>query len=323
VSVPRWPAELEAAPATVAPGGTIHLVLQRGGRAIGVVTARARDGLEVAQVQALRAVTDLLSAALGNARLFEQEQELVGRLRELDRMKTTFLGSVTHELRTTVTAVKGFAELLAVGGHELGDAERSDFVARIQRNATSLLALVDDLLDFARLDRQTLSISPQPVNLSELVPTVTDQMSSILGDHPLTLSITPNVVAVADPSAVERIVVNLLSNAAKYTPHGTPVEVAVERVPTRAVVTVTDRGPGIPVSERERIFQRFYRIDDPISRSTRGVGIGLALVLELVNLLDGTVTVDDAPGGGSRFIVEFPLAADETGPRARPQLLSS
>jgi signal transduction histidine kinase len=321
VAVPRWPAELDAPPASVAPGAIVSLALQRGGRAIGVITARSHGGLEPSQVHALRAVTDLLSAALGNARLFQEEQEMVGRLRELDRMKTTFLGSVSHELRTTVTAIKGFANLLAMPGPALEEAERIDYLERIDRNAGSLSVLIDDLLDFARLDRQTLTVVPRAVNLSELVPTIVDQTSPIMADHPLLMNVTPDVVAVADPSAVERIVVNLLSNAAKYSPAGTPVEVALSRLATKAVLEVTDRGPGIPNSERERIFDRFYRVDNPTTRSTRGVGIGLALVLELVGLLAGSVRVSDAPGGGTRFTIELPLVSDGTGPSVRSQLL--
>jgi signal transduction histidine kinase len=323
VAVPRWPADLDARPVSVVRGGTIDLALQRGGRTIGVLTARARSGLEPSQVHALRAVSDLLSAALGNARLFQEEQEMVGRLRELDRMKTIFLGSVSHELRTTVTAIKGFAGLLVLRGVDLSEAERIDHLERIDRNAASLGVLVDDLLDFARLDRQTLNVYPQPVNLSELVPSVVDQTSSILSRHPLSMNMAPDVIALADPSAVERILVNLLSNAAKYTPPETSVEVAVSRMPTNAVLTVIDKGPGIPVEERERIFDRFYRVDNPAARSTRGVGIGLALVLELVKLLDGSISVDDAPGGGTRFTVELPLAPDDIASPAHSQLLST
>ena len=321
VAVPRWPAELDAPPSAVAPGGTVSLALQRGGRAIGVISARARQGLEPSQVQALRAVTELLSAALGNAQLFQEEQAMVGRLRDLDRMKTTFLGSVSHELRTTVTAIKGFANLLSMPGPPLEEDERIDYLARIDRNASSLSVLIDDLLDFARLDRQTLAVVPRPLNLSDLVPTVVDQTSPILADHPVLLNVAPDVMAVADPSAVERIVVNLLSNAAKYSPPGTTVEVSLSRVAGKAVLEVTDRGPGIPAEERERIFDRFYRVDNPTTRSKRGVGIGLALVLELVGLLDGSVRVADAPGGGSRFIVELPLVGGATLAPARSQLL--
>jgi signal transduction histidine kinase len=310
VRVPRFPAELDVRPEWVKPGGTISLALQRGGRTIGALTARTRSGLEPSQVHALQAVTDLLSAALGNARLFQQEQEMVERLRQLDHMKTTFLGSVSHELRTMVTAIKGFAGLLSMRGVTLSETDRLDYLERIDRNAASLGLLVDDLLDFARLDRHTFTVTPQPVNLSELVPAVVEQTSSILPEHRLTMTMAPDVVAVADPSAVERILVNLLSNAAKYTPPNTTVDVTVDRLATKATITVTDDGPGIPASERERIFDRFYRVDNHAARTTRGVGIGLALVLELVKLLEGTITVSDGPKGGTRFTVELPLAVE-------------
>jgi len=314
---------LEVTPAVVAAGATVTLALQRAGRAIGALTIRARRGLEHSQVEALRGVTDLLSASLGNARIFQEEQEMVGRLRDLDRMKTTFLGSVSHELRTTVTAIKGFANLLAMPGLDLTDKERVDYLERIDRNAGSLSVLIDDLLDFARLERQSLTVTPQPVSLSQLVPNVVDQTSSILTDHPLEVDVAPGVVAQADPSAVERILVNLLSNAAKYTPPGTPVSVRLRREGTKAVLVVRDHGAGIPVEDRERIFDRFYRVDSPTTRSKRGVGIGLALVLELVGLLDGTITVDDGEGGGAAFTIVLPLAGTDSGTASATQLLST
>jgi signal transduction histidine kinase len=195
-------------------------------------------------------------------------------------------------------------------GVTLSEPDRLDYLERIDRNAASLGLLVDDLLDFARLDRHTFTVTPQPVNLSELVPAVVEQTSSILPEHRLTMTMAPDVVAVADPSAVERILVNLLSNAAKYTPPNTTVDVTVDRLATKATITVTDDGPGIPASERERIFDRFYRVDNHAARTTRGVGIGLALVLELVKLLEGTITVSDGPKGGTRFTVELPLAVE-------------
>ena len=305
-------AELRPVPDFVAPGDVVTVPLQRGGRVIGALRARARVGLGPARVETLRAVSDLLASAIGNARLFQQEQEMVTRLRELDRMKTVFLGSVSHELRTTVTAIAGFASLLAAQSPNANPERRGDYVERISRNAASLGVLVEDLLDFSRIERASLSVSPQPVNLSDIIPNLGAQVSSLLEDHEVSYDIEPNVIAIADPIAVERIMSNLLSNVAKYTPARTQAKVTVRYEGDRAVIYVDDSGPGIPVAERDRIFELFYRVDGPSTRAARGIGIGLALVAQLVSLLNGTVVADQAPGGGARFRVEFP--ASDTDP---------
>jgi signal transduction histidine kinase len=255
-------------------------------------------------------VCNLLAAALGNVRLFQDEQEMVARLRDVDRMKTTFVSSVSHELRTTVTAIEGFAGLLAADPLSLDDARRTDYIERIRRNARSLVVLVEDLLDFARFERSDMPIGSKPIDLSELVPQVVDQMASLLEGRPLSVIVEPEVIAMGDLSAVERILVNLLSNASKYTPAGTPVEVTLGRGDGFAVLTVSDHGPGIPEDEREKVFDLFYRVDDASARATRGIGIGLALARQLVTRLDGAITIGDTPGGGASFRVAIPLVED-------------
>lgn len=318
VDDPRVVADL---PASVPAGGMVTVPLLRAGRIVGALTARAHRGLDPSRTETLRAVCELLAAALGNARLLQEEQAMVARLRDLDRLKTTFLGSVSHDLRTTVTAIDGFATLLDAHGSDLDEGQRRDFLQRIQRNARSLGALVEDLLDFARLERSGVAVTLQPVDLTDLVPKVVDQMYSILGARPMSISVAESVVARADPGAMERILVNLLSNAAKYTPADTEITVSLAQADGAAVLTVSDRGPGIPLDQRERIFDRFYRIDNEEASRVRGVGIGLALVSQLVELQSGTVVVDDAPEGGARFRVTVPLF--ETASAARPAAAAS
>ena len=300
--------DLVAPTGEVGPNAILTIPLLRSGRVVGALRARALRGLSAPQVDTLVAVCNLLAAALGNARLFQDEQEMVARLKDVDRMKTTFVSSVSHELRTTVTAIEGFAGLLDADPLVLDEARRTDYIERIRRNARSLGVLVEDLLDFARFERSGLSMTVTPIDLSELIPQVVDQMSSLLGDRGVALDIAQGVMAMGDLSAVERILVNLLSNAAKYTPPEAPIDVSLARDGTDAVLTVADHGPGIPEEERERVFELFYRVNDPSSRGTRGVGIGLALARQLVGQLEGTISVGDAPGGGASFRVTIPLA---------------
>jgi len=304
---------------SVAVGDPIAIPLQRGGRVIGSLTAVATQGLGASQVDALRAACDLFAAALGNAASLREERDLVARLRELDGLKATFLGGVSHELRTMVVAIEGFADLLGTTSAHFDESQRQDFIERIRRNARSLGVLVEDLLDFARLDSAGMSVTLSATNLSDLVPKVVDQMSSILVGRHVAMSVSPDVVATADPAAIERILVNLLSNAAKYTPAGTDVDVELTATGTTALLSVADHGPGIEPAERARVFELFYRVDNASARAARGVGIGLALVRQLTDLLHGTITADETPGGGARFRLEIPLvdlgAADNDAPR--------
>ena len=302
--------ELVAPPQSAAPGEVLTVPLQRVGRIVGAFQARAVTGLKPSQMEALLAVCALLAAAVGNVRMYQEEQDMVARLRDIDRLKTSFIGSVSHELRTSVTAIQGFAGLIE-GNDDLDPARRNDYVERISRNARSLGVLVEDLLDFARFERSGLTAALRPIDLSELVPSVVDQMSSVLGGRSVTTDVQPRVIAMADTLAVERVLVNLLSNAGKYTPPESDVEVGLRQAGSNAVLTVRDHGPGVAPDEREKIFELFYRSDES-ARVTRGVGIGLALTRQLVLHLNGSIAVDEAPGGGALFRVTIPLADEES-----------
>jgi len=322
-SVSTAPGELVTPSGPVPAGEVVSVPLLRGARSVGVLRARPVKGLSAPQVDALVAVCNLLAAALGNARLFQDEREMVERLRGVDRMKTTFVSSVSHELRTTITAIEGFAGLLDGDSTALDDPRRSDYLERLKRNARSLGVLVDDLLDFARFERATSELALKPVDLSHIVPQIVDQTSSLLADRPVSMHIAPGVMALADLSAVERILVNLLSNASKYTPSGSPLEVILEQDDAMAVLTVVDHGPGIPEEERENVFGLFYRVVDQSARATRGVGIGLALARQLVEKLGGAISIGETPGGGASFRVTIPLVGATPAPTPTQSALTS
>ena len=235
------PPELQGARAIDA-GDEFLIPLQRAGRTIGAVRARSRRELEATQVASLRAVGDLLAAALGNAQLYSREQETVARLRELDQLKLSFLSTVSHELRTAVAAIEGFGALLVEHWPTLSDEQRREFIDRIARNAASLKRLVDDLLDFARLERHALTVSPRLLSLTDVVRDMVEQLASLLEQHSVDLRLTPGVEAFTDPEAVERILGNFLSNAAKYSPPGSTITVTVEPAGSRALLAVADEG---------------------------------------------------------------------------------
>lgn len=286
----------------------VALPLLRAGRTIGRLRLATREPLGPTQVDALRAAADLIAVATYNVELYEREQGTVRRLQELDRLKDAFLGTISHELRTPITAIGGFVRMLNDRYDDLTEEQRRDFLKRVGRNSASLGMLVDDLLDFARLERQALQTNVTPVALDAIVAGFVSQVVPALGDHEVQADLEPGVLALADPRAIERVLANLLTNAAKFSPPGTPVEVGMHTVGTMAEVTVSDHGPGIAAEDRLRVFTRFYRGESDVARSTRGAGIGLAVVHELVTQMGGEVEVRAREPHGTTMVVRLPLA---------------
>jgi signal transduction histidine kinase len=307
----------------IAAGSSVAMPLLRAGRTIGRLRMVPRGYLAPAQVDALRGAADLIAVATYNVELYEREQATVRRLQELDRLKDAFLGTISHELRTPITAISGFARMLNDRWDDLTEEQRRDFLRRVGRNSASLGLLVDDLLDFARLERQALSTNPTPIALDVVVETFVNQVVPALGEHPVETDLAPDVLAMADPRAIERVLANLLTNAAKFSPAGSPVEVGLRTDGDAAVVTVADHGPGIAEEDRLRVFTRFYRGESNAARSTRGAGIGLAVVHELVTQMGGEIEVREREPHGTVMVIRLPLAtspATAPAPPPRPSL---
>jgi signal transduction histidine kinase len=169
------------------------------------------------------------------------------------------------------------------------------------------------------LERRSPASDPHPASLSELVATTVDDLAALVPRHRLVSRITPDVVAFVDRPAVERILTNLVSNAAKYSPAGTEITVTVDPVGDTALLIVDDEGSGIPTSEREKVFDAFYRAGHHPVAGTHGAGIGLAVVKEVVDRLRARVSVEDSPAGGARLVVAFRAVSS---PLSRSALLT-
>jgi signal transduction histidine kinase len=282
--------------------------LRRGWRTVGRLLVHPRRPLDDVSVQSLQAAADLLAIAVTNSQLYEREQQAVSRLNELDALKNAFLSTVSHELRTATTAVQGFADLLTEHWDVTPDDRRREMASRIHRQSGSLRHLVDDLLDYARLDAERLRVTPRDVVLTEIVEHLAETFSSLVATHRLVVDAEPGLHAWVDPIAVERILANLLSNAGKYAPADTTVTVTLVRHGDRARLSVADQGPGIPEAERRRVFVRFYRLDNAQTIRTHGAGIGLAILQDFADRSGADVTIEDAPGGGALVHVDFPTA---------------
>lgn len=278
------------------------------GRMEAVLSGGTTERAEVSpqEVEALELLAFQAGRALENAERFAEEHRAVGRLEELDRLKSDFISTASHELRTPLTVILGVSSTLATRPEDVPDDLRADLLDRLHANAHSLDQLVNALLDCSRLER---GADPhlEELDLGEAVGEVARRLSPLLGDHLLTVCAGGGTPVRADALLVDRVMENLLANAAKHTPPGTPVTVRVERVDGEALVAVEDEGPGIAEEDLVHLGRRFFRGGRADTRSTRGLGLGLALANEVLAAHGSRLEVDSAPGEGARFSFRLPL----------------
>jgi signal transduction histidine kinase len=245
---------------------------------------------------------DQTSLAIEAARAVEREAELAQRYRDLDRLKTDFVAVTSHELRTPLTTLTGAIEVLRERGHLLSDQDREHLWQAMQRQGERLARLVDDLRTVSLVDSGTLSITPEPTDIVEVVTDTIETVPYIPTDLRVDEPVTK---ALADPDRLAQVVTNLVVNGAQ---HGQGrVHLHIQERDLTVLLRVWDDGPGIPVEEREAIFGRFVRLGDTDAHQ-RGTGLGLAIARELVEAMHGSIHVTDHPSG-SCFEVRLPIAA--------------
>ncbi|GAA2723777.1 sensor histidine kinase [Cellulomonas aerilata] len=255
---------------------------------------------------------DITARRRAEQELVRQAEELTrtnAELQELDRLKSTFVATVSHELRTPLSNICGYTEMLTEADEtDLGPAQRR-MVEVVDRNAGRLLALIEDLLTFARTESGTLSPNLTPVDVQELVEQVLRDLGPSASAAGVTLRTRPApgpVVVPADRLQVERVLVNLLSNAVKFTSPGGTAVVSTQVGESTVAVTVADDGPGIPVEEQARLFQRFFRAHDAYTRQIPGTGLGLSIARAIVEAHGGTIELTSRPGTGTTVVVTLP-----------------
>lgn len=232
---------------------------------------------------------------------YRREREVADRLREVDNVKDGLIAAVSHELRTPIAVTKGMSETLIAHADRLSPERVTEFLRSIHLNAERLEHLVTDLLD---LDRIKQGILLPDVRTADVAALVADAVATHApAAHALTVTVDPRAAsALVDPTWLERIVVNLLTNAGRYTASGTPLHLRVERDGRDILVVLADHGAGIADSDKEAMFERFRQ---GARGSSAGVGIGLALVRQFAELHDGGAWVEDTPGGGATFLVRL------------------
>jgi two-component system phosphate regulon sensor histidine kinase PhoR len=246
------------------------------------------------------------------APVFEERQEPRGvvlvlhdisEIRRLERVRAEFVANVSHELKTPVTAVKGFAETLLEGALYNSRA-CEEFVTIIGEEAERLNRLINDLLNLSRIESREMRLQLEPLELGPEIKQIADKIKPRFQKKELALSVAAPgypVLALADRDRLEQVLLNLLENSLMYTPSGGQVEVGVQESGDMVVVSVEDNGIGIPPDDLPRIFERFYRVDRARSRKLGGTGLGLAIVKHIVDAHGGRVWVESAVGKGSTF----------------------
>ena len=271
-------------------------------RTVGVLRLADDEPIEIDTAQARFVVALSYYAALGVERLrLEREAEHAQALREADELKNALLASVSHDLRTPLTTIKALAHDLRMEGHERA--------ATIEDEADRLNRFVADLLDLSRLNAGSLTVTPEVNAVEDLFGAALQRVSGTLRARRLHVDADagePLLVGRFDFVHALRVVVNLLENAAKYSPDGATIELRADRRGDEIHIQVADRGPGVPAGEEERIFEPFYR--PPGQPDSGGVGLGLSIARRMAEAQGGTVGYEPRAGGGSVFVLRLPSA---------------
>jgi signal transduction histidine kinase len=256
--------------------------------------------LSVDDQRLLLALAQRAALAIHNARLYERAQQAIHAREE-------FLAATSHELRNPLGNIKGFVSTLQRADVDWPESTRRDFLSEIEREADRMRQFVDDLLDIARIDgvggdKRTRA----PVTLSALVAAGIDRVRHMLAGREVFVRIPGELPALeVDADRLEQVVANLLENAAKYTPEGTPIHVIGRLVGDEVELAVEDEGPGIAAQYLERIFERFFRARP--AGEVPGTGLGLAICRAVVQAEGGSIWAENQPSGGARFVVTLPL----------------
>jgi two-component system OmpR family sensor kinase len=274
--------------------------------AAGDLTQRVPEGDARTEIGSLSRSFNTMVAQVEEAFAERAASEAEARASE-DRMRR-FVGDASHELRTPLTSIRGFAELYRQGAlPSQDDVDRA--MSRVESEAARMGLLVEDLLLLARLDQQR-PLERTPVDLLELATDAVQDARAVDPSRAVDLEVIaqgPAPVVSGDAPRLRQVLGNLVGNALTHT--SAPVTVRVSTTASTAVVEVADAGPGIPVEDRGRVFERFYRADTSRTRRSGGTGLGLSIVAALVAAHRGSVEVDETPGGGATFRVTLPLAA--------------
>jgi two-component system phosphate regulon sensor histidine kinase PhoR len=286
-----------------------------GSEVFGIAVAqRARPGGQwsAAEIDAFESIAADIGRGLNHARLYEKENHLVAELKSLDRAKSDFLATVSHELRTPLTSIVSYVEMLRDRDGGPVTAEQDRMLETVDRNATRLQILIEDVLTLSRIESGAFKTVPRPVNVAELITAAIAALQPAAATKQITLTALgsgDDLIVNGDASQLDRVLINLISNAVKFTPKGGAICLTADRDEEAAVVSVRDTGIGIPERDKKTLFTRFFRASNAVEQAIPGTGLGLTIVRTIISNHSGEIELQSQEGQGTTVTLRIPLAA--------------
>jgi signal transduction histidine kinase len=271
-----------------------------------------------ATLDLLTRLADQIALVVHSVRLQAQQQQTLERLSELDRMKSDFVAITSHELRTPLTAIRGFVKTMMRNADRLSPDDMQDFLQIVDRQAHRLARLVEDLLMASKIEAGQLAVVPEQVAPEIFLGNLMSSFGE--GADRFKLRTTGEIpeLMVLDPYRAEQIMRNLLHNATKFSPDGSPITLSVAFHKGTIELSVADNGIGIPFEEQARVFDRFHQASDSLTREKEGAGLGLYITKRLVEAMGGAISLQSEVGSGSTFTVRLPIGEPAERPAPQP-----
>jgi signal transduction histidine kinase len=226
---------------------------------------------------------------------------------ELEQRKDNFISIASHELRTPITVLRGFTQLLARQLDQQGFQDPNSMLKKMDAQITRLVKLIDELLDASKIQAGRLDYEEEPVDLDALVHETVEVLQASKPTHLLRVNGTTQAVIHGDRDRLSQVLTNLINNAVKYSPQADSVDIGLSSSNNVALITIRDYGVGIPSAHQKHIFDRFYRVHDSSNKSFKGLGLGLYISYDIVNRHGGNLTIESEEGQGSTFTISLPL----------------
>ena len=285
--------------------------LQVGEQLIGAldVQSTSPDAFSKDDIATLETLAAHLAVAIQNARAFREQQETAERLKEIDKLKTQFLANMSHELRTPLNSIIGFSRVILKGiDGPLTELQKTDLTS-IHNSGQHLLGLINNILDLSKIEAGKMELNFEEVEIEPIVKGVMSTAIALVKDKEVNLlqKVPDNLPRIwADPTRLRQVILNLVSNACKFTEHGT-ITVQVRADDERMLISVSDTGIGIPEDQLESIFEEFTQVDASTTRKVGGTGLGLPISRHFVDMHKGRIWGESTPGRGSTFFISLPL----------------
>jgi signal transduction histidine kinase len=264
------------------------------------------QGLYLQAEDILESISDAF-IALDKNWCFVYVNKKAAQLSNIERQKDEFIAIASHELKAPVTTIKAYGQYLQMVFKRKGDETAVEWLAKLDALVTKLNNLITNLLDVTILQGGQLRFLPEHFDLNELVNETVEDLQRTTQQHHIITELAPSSMVYADRFRIGQVVTNLLSNAIKYSPHAARILVKTETTPDAVTLCVQDFGVGIPKEKQHRLFERFYRVDDPTHAAAPGLGLGLYISAKIVKQQGGTIWVESETGKGSTFCFRLPL----------------